>query len=255
MSSVSLTVLAFLCPLAGAAVGMVCRTRLPEHHLGKESTDVIKLATGLVATLVALVLSLLISSANSFRVTVENEYKAALTSVVQLDQYLEAYGPQAADVRQLLRRTVAQIAGLRWPGEDFGPGTTATVTLEKSPLIDLERSIIGLSPSDDGQKWFQSQALQLASRVAQLRQLLVSQQAAAALPGPVLYVVLICSAAIFAAFALFVPPNATIVLSFVIAALAVASAIFLITDLGDPFNGFLQVSSAPVHSALRVLGK
>jgi len=256
MSSVSLTVLAFLCPLAGAAIGMFCRTRLPEHHLSKESTDVIKLATGLVATLVALVLSLLISSANSFRATVENEYKAALSSVIQLDQYLDAYGPQAADVRQLLRRTVEQMASLHWPREDFGPGTTATaVILEKSPLIDLERRIIALTPSDDGQKWFRSQALQLAGQMAQLRQLMVSQEAAAALPGPVLYVVLICSAAIFAAFALFVPPNATVVLAFVIAALAVAAAIFLITDLGDPFSGFLQVSSAPIHSVLRVLGK
>jgi hypothetical protein len=71
----------------------------------------------------------------------------------------------------------------------------------------------------------------------------------------VLYVVLICSAAIFASFALFVPPNSTVILSFVIAALAVAAAIFLITDLGDPFSGLLQVSSAPVHSVLRVLGK
>jgi hypothetical protein len=234
---------------------MVCRTRLPEHHLSKESTDVIKLATGLVATLVALVLSLLISSANNLRATVENEYKAALTSVVQLDQYLGAYGPQAADARKLLRRTVAQIAALHWPEEDFSLGTIEPVSIGKFPLIDLERRIIALTPSDDGQKWFQSQALQLASRMAQLRQLLASQQATAALPGPVLYVVLICSAAIFASFALFVPPNSTVILSFVIAALAVAAAIFLITDLGDPFSGFLQVSSAPVHSVLRALGQ
>jgi hypothetical protein len=68
MSSVSLAVVAFLCPLLGASVGTTPRSRLPEYHLGRESTDAIKLATGLVATLVALVLSLLILSANSTRV-------------------------------------------------------------------------------------------------------------------------------------------------------------------------------------------
>src|SRR5262245_41468146 len=93
MSSVSLAALAFVCPLLGAAVGMTLRTRLPQHHLNRDSTDVIKLATGLVATLVALVLSLLISSANSTRVSVENEYTEALADVVLLDRYLVAYGP------------------------------------------------------------------------------------------------------------------------------------------------------------------
>ena len=76
MTSVSMAVLAFACALSGATIGMAVRWRLPEHHLSRESIDVVKLATGLVATLVALVLSLLISSANSARVTVENEYKA-----------------------------------------------------------------------------------------------------------------------------------------------------------------------------------
>jgi hypothetical protein len=43
-------VLAFLCPLLGAAAGVAVRSRLPKHHFSRESTDVIKLATGLVAT-------------------------------------------------------------------------------------------------------------------------------------------------------------------------------------------------------------
>src|SRR5437764_13321417 len=120
MSSVSLAVLAFLCPLLGATVGMTVRARLPQHHLSRDSTDVIKLATGLVATLVALVLSLLISSANSVRVTVENEYRVALADVIQLDRYLAAYGPQAADARKDLHDAFAEIMSRRWPTDDFG---------------------------------------------------------------------------------------------------------------------------------------
>ena len=81
MNSVSLAMSAFACPLLGAAAGMTLRARLPQHHLSRDSTDVIKLATGLVATLVALVLSLLISSANSARVAIENEYNASLADV------------------------------------------------------------------------------------------------------------------------------------------------------------------------------
>src|SRR5882757_9380869 len=144
MSSATLTVLAFLCPLLGAAVGMAARARLPEHHLSRESTDVIKLATGLIATLVALVLSLLISSANSFRVTVENEYKEALADAVQLDRYLAAYGPPAADTRQYLRQAFAEIFARRWPDVDFGVRDKA-LEGDRNQLVDLQRRILALT--------------------------------------------------------------------------------------------------------------
>jgi len=254
MSSVSLAVVAFLCPLVGAAVGVTVRTRLPEHHLSRESTDVIKLATGLVATLVALVLSLLISSANSVRVTVENEYKAALADVIQLDRYLAAYGPQSADARQHLRDAFAQIMGHRWPNDDFGVHDRA-LTGDRNQLVDVDRRILALTPVDVEQKWFQSQALQLASALSQIHRLAISQETSATPPWAVLAVVMACSAFIFAGFGLFVPPNTTVVISFAIAALAVATAIFLIVDLGDPFTGFLNISSGPARATLSVLGK
>ena len=53
MISVVLFVLAFCCPLLGAGIGSALRRRLPERHLGRDATDVIKLAMGLMATLVA----------------------------------------------------------------------------------------------------------------------------------------------------------------------------------------------------------
>jgi len=254
MSSVWLAALAFLCPLVGAAIGMTVRSRLPEHHLSRESTDVIKLATGLVATLVALVLSLLISSANSFRVTVENESKVALADVIQLDRYLAAYGPQASDTRKELRDAFAEIMSRRWPNDDFGVRDRSLVG-DRNQLVDLERRIMALAPANAEQKWFQSQALQLASALSQIHRLAISQEASAAPPWAVLAVVLLCSAFIFAGFGLFVPPNTTVVFSFAIAALAVAAAIFLIVDLGDPFTGFLNISSGPAHATFSVLGK
>jgi len=116
---VILAPLAFLMSLVGAAIGMASRRRLPEHHLGRDAIDVIKLAIGLMATLVALVLSLLISSANSFRLQVAGEYGQALAGIGQLDQRLRAYGPEADDARVLLRRIVVTGALQRWPHETF----------------------------------------------------------------------------------------------------------------------------------------
>ena len=90
MNSLLVAVVALGCLLGGALLGMALRARLPEHHLGQDTTDVIKLATGLMATLAALVLGLLIFSANADSRTVESEYNEALASAALLDHYLSA---------------------------------------------------------------------------------------------------------------------------------------------------------------------
>jgi hypothetical protein len=252
MNSLALFALGFLCPLAGVCAGMTFRRRLPEHHLSRDSTDVIKLATGLMATLVALVLSLLVSSANSFRGTVESEYKLALADVIQLNRYLEAYGPEARELRTLARHIVVQTFQQRWPDDDFGPKEVARAA-GREPLIDLERGILGLEPTDAAQKWFQSQALQLTQRLVAVRQLLSSAQSGRSLPPLILVVVLVCSAAIFSSFSLFVQPNPTVVVALGSSALAIASAVFMIVELNSPFDGLLQLSSAPAHAVLGAL--
>jgi Protein of unknown function (DUF4239) len=254
MSSLAILALAFLCPVTGAFVGMAFRRRLPQHHLSRDSTDVIKLATGLMATLVALVLGLLVSSANSFHGAVESEYKQALVDVIQLDRYLEAYGPEAREVRALGRHIVAQTFQQRWPDEDFGPKESARAA-DKEPLIELERRLLALTPADAAQKWFQSQALQLTQRLVAVRQLLSSAESGRPLPPLILVVVLVCSAAIFASFSLFVQPNPTVVVALGASALAVAAAVFLIVELNSPFGGLLQISSAPAHAVLGALAR
>ena len=49
----------------GALLGMGLARRLPSHHLSKEMQDLVKLSACTIATLTALVLGLLVSSAKS----------------------------------------------------------------------------------------------------------------------------------------------------------------------------------------------
>jgi hypothetical protein len=62
-------------------------------------------------------------------------------------------------------------------------------------------------------------------------------------------------AIIFASFGLFAPRNATVIAAFVVCALSVSGAIFLILELDRSFEGMLQVSSAPLRAALAHLGQ
>jgi hypothetical protein len=254
LSSLGFFALAFVCPLAGACVGMALRRRLPAHHLSPSAIDVIKLTTGVMATLVALVLSLLVSSGNTFRSAVETEYKQALAGVVQLDECLKAFGPETRDIRSLVRDVVGRNFRLHWQHEDFAPGQAADAT-RRASMVDVQRRILSLEPGDAAQKWFQSQAVQLSHDVVKVAQLLSSDQSATNPPRPVLVFVLLCSAAIFALFSLFVEPNATVIAAFTVSALTIAFGIFLIIELNSPFDGILEVSSAPARVVYDGLGK
>src|SRR5438094_10594809 len=109
-------------------LGMGLRRILPEDHLSSESRDVVKLAMGLVATMAALVLGLLVSSAKGSYDTERNEVIQMAAKVAFLDRLLAIYGPEAADARARLRDTVAEAVQRMWPGETGMPAHLAPNT-------------------------------------------------------------------------------------------------------------------------------
>lgn len=147
MSAFGLAVVAFICIVAGAMGGLLARDRLPAHHLARESTDVVKIATGLMATLVALVLSLLISSANGFRQDIEREYRESMVTIGHLDLRLRAYGPETAPIRELLKQALAGSVRRRWLDEDF-TSVPAGVADVHQALFEMERMLVNLAPAD-----------------------------------------------------------------------------------------------------------
>jgi hypothetical protein len=254
MNSLWIAVIVMACLLAGALLGMALRTRLPEHHLSQDSMDVIKLATGLMATLAALVLSLLISSANTAHNTVASAVEQTIASAALLDRYLAAYGQDTGEAREVLRHAMVRRAQARWPEEDFGP-KEPTIPTNRSDLVELQQRILQLAPRGDAQKWFQARALLLADGLAEARSLLTTQLQGNELPLPLLIVLIVWTTAIFISFGVFVRMNSTVIIALSISALAVAAAILLILELNNPFAGLIHVSSAPAHALFAVLGK
>lgn len=252
--SVGLFALAFICPLLGAGIGITARSRLPGHHLGRDAIDVIKLAMGLMATLVALTLGLLISSANTYHATIESEYRQILAKMVHLDEYLQAYGPETREVRERIRHVAARSFKQRWPAEDFGPEGSASEG-GRHRFVEIQRRILELKPVDETQRWFQQQALQVTVQLSDLRWLLVSQGTGTAPLLPVFILIFLSVLAIFGSFGLYAPPTATLFTVLVLAALAIAGATFLIVELNSPFHGLLQISSEGAHSLMQSLAE
>ena len=254
MSSLLVAVVALACLLAGALLGMALRARLPERHLGEDTMDVIKLAAGFMATLAALILGLLIFSANADRRTVESELNGALACAALLDRYLAAYGQDTQEARELLRHFLVGRFQARWPGDDFGPQEPA-VAPNRNELVEMEQQILRLAPRDDAQKWFQSQALQLANGLALARRLLAVRLQGISLPMPTLIALIVWITAIFTSFGLFVKINPTAIVALFVSALSIAVAFYLILDLNSPFTGLIHISSAPAHAILEALDK
>lgn len=96
-------------------LGLALRHMLPDQHLQEESRDTIKLGAGMVATVSALVLGLLVASAKTAFDTTEEEITQRSAKIVFLDRLLADYGPETKDTREQSRRTVAATIEILWP--------------------------------------------------------------------------------------------------------------------------------------------
>jgi hypothetical protein len=245
----SLTV--FGCLMGSVLIGITVHGLLPLPHLSTESKDAVKVAMGLVATMAALVLGLLVSS-------VKGSYDVQRTEVIQmaakvefLDRVLTAYGPEAAGVRAQLRDMVDQSIQEMWPGVMRQPA-------DRNPNIQRGNLVYAalqhLSPQGDAQVALKSQATTQVVDLAQVR-LLLAAQSVPSVSQTMLIIVVSWLVVIFVGFSVIAPRNATAILALMLSALAVSGAIFLILELDEPFGGLIGISSEPVVNALHQIGK
>jgi hypothetical protein len=247
MSSIAISSIAFVSVFGGAMLGMFLRSALPQHHLSDDSKDVMKLGMALVATMSALVLGLLITSAKSSYDEQNAELTDASVKVVLLDRALAHYGPETKEMRDMVRAALTRALDRLWSSNrGFTPDRSA-----EDILFD---KIQKLSPKDDGQRALKSEALSLTRDIAQIRWLQY-EEVNKSIPGPVLVVLISWLTTLFIGFGLLARPNGTVIISLSISALSVSSAIFLILELFSPYTGVIKVSSVPFRAALMQLGK
>jgi hypothetical protein len=255
MSSLTISGIAFACIFAGILLGMILRAALSEKHLSAESKDLVKLGMGLIGTMTALVLGLLIASAKGSFDAQRNGLAQMSGNLIFLDRTLARYGPESSDARQMLRASTADMLQRTWPEENLEPGQQPRVKSGTEGRYEgIYDKLQELAPKNENQRALQAQALKVATDIGQSRWVLFAQKGSS-IPRPFLVVMVAWLTLILASFSLFAPPNATVFVTLLICALAVSSAIFLILELDRPFEGMIQISSAPLRSALEQLGR
>jgi hypothetical protein len=252
VSSTATFWIAFGLVLAGTLLGIVLRRRLPEPHLNADVKDVVKLGTGLLGTMAALVVGLLIASAKSSYDAQSAQINRMATDLVLLDHLLAQYGPAAGSVRELLRRDVTTTVDRIWV--DSGAETAKAARFEASSAdIQFYEALELLAPTNDAQRSLKPRMIQIGTDLAQAR-LLLFGQLDNAIPVPFLVVLIFWLMILFMSFSLFSEPNAVVIAALFIFALSASSALFLIVDLSQPFSGLMQISSAKLRHVLAPLG-
>jgi hypothetical protein len=251
MNSLATSGIVFACVFGGAMAGPVVRGALPPNHLSADSKEVVKLGMGLVATMSALVLGLLVSSAKGFYDAQSAELTEMSAKVVFLDRVLARYGPGTKETRDLLYSVVVDNLDRLWPQErrpthQVAPPTTGAEDI----LVKIE----ALSPEDDTQRSLKTQALSMVIGLGQTRWLMY-EQGANSVSKPMLVILVFWLTTIFFSFGLFAPRNFTATVALLVSGLSVSGAIFLILELYTPFGGLIEISSAPLRFALTHLGK
>src|SRR5690349_12396896 len=115
MSSIIVALITVASQCGGALLGSFVRRRAPDHHFVDDSKDVIKTATGMIATLVALVIGLLVSSAKSTYDEANDGLTNAGTKLILLDKTLGRYGPETSPIRTRLKQVVQGTIERLWP--------------------------------------------------------------------------------------------------------------------------------------------
>lgn len=253
MNSMWVSAIIFVCVFGGSLLGLAIRTVLPGHHLSGDAKEAVKLGAGLVATLTALVLGLLISTSKGTFDATSTMLTQSGAKILLLDRVLANYGPETQEIRGLLQRFLRARIAKVWP-EAVLKLPAADTTGKLTDMEGIQVEIRNLTPKSDPQRSFQAHAIQLSDDLSELRWLLF-EQLQTSLPPMFLAVLLFWSTILFICFGLLAPRNGTVIAVFLVCAISVAGAIFLILEMEKPFKGAMKISSAPMVKTLAHLGK
>jgi hypothetical protein len=248
MSAWAISLVALLFMFGGALLGVL----LPGHRLNDNTKDVVKLGTGLIGTLAALVLGLLVASAKSSFDTQSSQVKQLTATVVVLDNLLTQYGPESRTARNQLRSGIAAAADRIWLEHTSNSANSQPFEVSSAGDTFL-RTIQGLTPASDAQRSLKDQAIQITAELSKVRLLLFTQKGGST-PAPFLVVLIFWLTIIFVSFGLFAQPNSIVIGALFLFTLSASGTMFLFLELDQPFDGPMQISSTPLRNALPTLG-
>jgi hypothetical protein len=248
VTEAAISFVVLLCVLGGTAIGVYFRRIVPPEHVKDDTRQIANVAIGVIATLAALVLGLMVASAKSSFDARTDEVRESGARLILLDRCLRQYGVETREIRDLLRQLIEGRIKRVWTDV----ATVAQEGVAGSQTAEIEAiriRLFALTPANDAQKWLHTRALTMAGELEQSRWMIIEENRST-IPRAFMIVLVSWLVIIFASLGLFAPSNATVYTIIFICAVSVATAIFLILEMDRPYQGVLQISTAPLTSAL-----
>lgn len=251
MSSLTISLISVACIFGGALVGMWLRRVMPKHHLLDDSRETIKVGSGMIATLAALVLGLLVGSSKGSFDSTNTLVTQAAAKKIMLDGLLANYDPETKPMREQLRHAAVGALEIFWPEEKIEGSELSK--FEKANAMEVIRAELRkLAPAPDAQKQLLAEANSATGDLLQMRWLLI-EQAQSSLPTLLVVILLFWLTVLHLSFGLLAPGNPTAVTVLLISSISLAGAILLILEMNHPLEGMVKVPSAPLRKALQIL--
>ena len=250
MQNLKRSLIAVLATFGAGILGMTLAWLVPAQHL-TEARGALGAIVGLVTLLLALVLGLLIWTAFGVYTTQRSQAQALGPIIIECDVSLEDYGPEALEGRKQLRAALAR-SRARFFGDSSRIPPPWTFDETRGTLGGMNRYFDGLRPTNDMQKSHLANARALANKYTQI-QMEMARQLINPVPHFLLVIVVCWSVLIFLGNGLVSNLNPVTVGGYLAGALAIASSIFLILELSEPYSGIFRLSSAGIDGLQKAL--
>jgi Protein of unknown function (DUF4239) len=250
--------------LLGALFGLWLRPRLAEPHLDSEARGVVANITALMSAMAALLLGLLVASAQDAYRTVGDEVDVLAANLVALDRAMKQYGPEADPARVALKALWTAEVDRIWPRERkpnlqavlIMPPTQPTVAAADGggALMNFAALVHRLQPQTGAEQYLQREMLDLMQENARTR-VLIASQATNDLPTPIIVVIAFWLVTLFLAFGMLARTNPVVMITLLIGAASVGGALFVVLELNRPFSGIMSLDDRAMRQALASIGQ
>jgi hypothetical protein len=259
MNDLLATLATFVLLCVSAGIGRYLHPRLPETYRTRETMEATQLVCGMLITFAALVLGLLTASVKNTYDTAARDRHAYALQLVQLDQCLRDYGPEAASAREDIKSYTAAVIASTWRNEP-PPAGVRYPDISNMPVVGAA-PVLGDLLDQVGQKTRRlDPATPVQTRTAEdcratfrdviHARLAVIEDAGASFSKPFFWILVFWLTVIFLMFGLSVPRNKLSLVGLLLCAISISSAILVISDLSRPYRGWMAISSHDMRDAL-----
>jgi hypothetical protein len=251
VTSIFIAVAVAVLTFGSGMIGLYLQKRLPKQHMSGGSKDMILAVIGLVTLLLALVLGTLVGNTYAFFAMQKSELETMASRALLVDQALARYGPEAKPARDKMKEALTQSYDLFWRGADADPQQ-----LKVGVALDRWERVANVLNSLDPKTPAQKDALAAANAnlgLMEQTRLLMSLQLSSPIAWSLVTSVILWSMFLFCGFGVLSGTNPTTIAVLALGAVSVASAMFLILDLSQPYSGLFRVPASSIQETLEAI--